>query len=82
MADIFNEMHDVPDAAVSPNRQSCSETYGAGTALYDEGDISDSDCGSTEDRERDTVKGRTGVNLHFKMDTVPFHPIRAIRCRR
>ena len=54
VADIFNEMHDVPDAAVSPNRRSCSETYGDGTALYYEGDISDSDCGSVKDRERDT----------------------------
>ena len=50
----FNGMHDVPDAAVSPNRRSCSETYGGGTALYYEGDISDSDYESVEDRERDT----------------------------
>ena len=54
VADIFNEIHDVPDAAVSPNRRSCSETYGGGTALFYEEDISDSDCGSVEDRERDT----------------------------
>ena len=46
--------HDVPDVAVSPNRRSCSDTYGGGAALYYEGDISDSDCGSVQDRERDT----------------------------
>ena len=40
------KMHDVPDAAVSPNRRSCSETYDDGTALYYmRGGISDSDCG-------------------------------------
>ena len=54
VADIFDEIHDVPDAAVSPNRRSYSETDDGGTVLYYEGDISDSDCGSVEDRERDT----------------------------
>ena len=54
VGDVFTGGHDVPDVAVSPNRRSCSETYGGGAALYYEGDISDSDCGSVEDRERDT----------------------------
>ena len=54
VADIFNEIHDVPDAAVSPNRRSYSETDGGGTVLYYEGDIIDSDCGWVEHRERDT----------------------------
>ena len=54
VVDIFNEIHDVPDAAVSPNRRSYSETDGSGAVLYYEGDISDSDCGSVEDREKDT----------------------------
>ena len=80
MTDIFNEMHGVPTAAVFPIRRNCSETYDDGTALYYEGDISDSDCGSVEDRER--ILGRTGANLHFKMDTVFFHRIWTIRCRR
>ena len=54
VANIFSEIHDVPDAAVFPNRRSCSETSGGGTALLSEEDISDSDCGSVENRERDT----------------------------
>ena len=37
VADIFNEIHDVPDAAVSPNRRSYSETEGGGAVLYYEG---------------------------------------------
>ena len=57
VADVFTGRHDVHDVAVSPNRRSCSETYGGGAALYYEGDISNSDCGSVEDRERDTWKG-------------------------
>ena len=81
VADLFNERHDVPDAAVSPNRRSCSETYGGGTALYYEGDISDSDCGSVEDRERDTWEDWCDSAFR-KMDTVPFHRIRMIYCRR
>ena len=54
VADILNEIHDVPDAAVSAIRRSCSETYGGGTDLYYEEDISGSDCGSVESHERDT----------------------------
>ena len=41
LEDVFTERHDVPDAAVSPRCWSCSETYGSGTALYYEGDLSD-----------------------------------------
>ena len=37
LTDVFTERHDVPDAAVSPNVRSCSDTYDCGTALYDEG---------------------------------------------
>ena len=51
VADIFNEIQDVPDAAVSPDCRSYCETDGGGASLYYEGD---SDCGSVEDRERDT----------------------------
>ena len=80
VADILNEMHDVPDEAVSAIRRSCSETYGGGTDLYSEEDISGSDCGSVESRE--WILGKTGVTLHLEMDTVPFHRIRMIRCRR
>ena len=54
MADILTVRHDVPEVAGSPIRRSSGETYGGGAALYDEGDISDSDFGSVEDRERDT----------------------------
>ena len=54
VADVLTVMHDVPDVAGSPNCRSPSEAYGGGAALYYEGDISDSDCGSVEDRERNT----------------------------
>ena len=54
LIDVFMERYDVPDAAVSPNVRNCSDTYDGGTALYDEGDISDSDGVSIEDCERDT----------------------------
>ena len=54
VADIFNEIHDVPDAAVSPNCRSYCETDGGGARLYYEGNVGDLDCGSVEDRERDT----------------------------
>ena len=54
VTDIFNEMHGVHAAAVSPIRRNCSETYDDGTALDYEGDISDWDCWSVENRERDT----------------------------
>ena len=56
VADVFTGRHDVPDVAVSPNHRSCSDTYGGGAALYYEGDISDSDCGSVQDHEKDTWK--------------------------
>ena len=55
VADILTVMHDVPDVAGSLNCRSPSEAYGGGgAALYYEGDISDSDCGSVEDREKNT----------------------------
>ena len=52
--DVFTEKHGVTGAAVSPNVRSGSETYDHGTVLSDEGNISDSDGGSIEDRERIT----------------------------
>ena len=84
VAHVFTGRHDVPDVAVSPNCRSCSETYGGGAALYYEGDISDSDCGSVEDRERDTWKdwSPSGVTLHLEMDTVRFRRTQTICCRR
>ena len=54
VADILTVRHDVPEVAGSPIRLSSGETDGGGAALYYEGDISDSDGGSVEDRERDT----------------------------
>ena len=49
VADILTVRLDVPDV---DGYQNCRNSSGA--ALYYEGDISDSDCGSVEDRERDT----------------------------
>ena len=72
MVDVFTGRHDVPDVAVSPNRRSCSETYGGGAALYYEGDISDSDGGSVEDRERDTW--RDWCNSAFRNGIRAFPP--------
>ena len=48
--------HDVPEVAGFPIRRSSSEIYGGGAAVPYEGDVSDSDCESVEDRERDTWK--------------------------
>ena len=56
LTDVFTGKHDLTAAAVSPNVRSCSETYDRGMALYDEGNISDLDGGSIEDRERDTLE--------------------------
>ena len=39
---------------LDPIRWNSGETDGGGVALYYEGDLSDSDCGSVEDREIDT----------------------------
>ena len=72
VADVFTGRHDVPDVAVSPNRRSCSETYGGGAALYYEGDISDADCGSVEDREKDT--GRDWCDSAFRNGYGAFPP--------
>ena len=54
LVDVFTGKHDVTAVTVSPNDQSCSEPYDQGSVLFDEGNISDSDGGSMEDRERDT----------------------------
>ena len=76
VADIFTGRHDVPNVAVSPNCQSYSETYGGGAALYYEGVISDLDCGSVEDRERDTSED--WCDSAFRNGYGAF----TIRCRR
>ena len=73
-ADIITVGHDVPEVAGSPIRRSSSEIYGGGAAVHYEGDVSDSDCESVEDRERDI-----GVVLLFEMDTVGFLMIRCLR---
>ena len=57
VADILTIRHDVPEVAGSPICRSSSEIYGGGAALSYEGDVSDSDGGSVEDRERDTWGG-------------------------
>ena len=80
MADIFNEIHDVPDAAVSPNRRSGSETYGDGTALHYEGVSVIRTVGRL--RIVKGILGKTGADLHFRMHMVPFRRIRTIRCQR
>ena len=55
MADILTVRHNVPEVAGSPIRRSSSETVtGGGAALYYEADLSDSNDGSVEIRERDT----------------------------
>ena len=51
LTDFFTGKHDVTAVAVFLNVRSCSETYDRVMALYDVGDISDSDGGSLEDRE-------------------------------
>ena len=56
VADILTVRHDVPEVAGSPIYRSSSVTYGGRAALSYEGDVSDSDCGSVEDRERDTLE--------------------------
>ena len=52
--DILTEGHDVSRVAESPIYRASCVTDGDGVAFYYEGDLSDSDCGSTGDRERDT----------------------------
>ena len=71
VAHIFNAMHDVPDTTISQDRQSCSETRGDGTALYYEGDISDSDCVSVEDHERDIWEDWCESAFHDGYGAVP-----------
>ena len=55
LADVFAEKLPVIDAAVSPNLRSGSDIYYHGTVSSDEGDFSDSEDGSIEDRERNTL---------------------------
>ena len=49
---IITVGHDVPEVDGSPICRSYSEIYGGGAAVPYEGDVSDSDCESVEDRER------------------------------
>ena len=72
MADILTVRHDVPEVAGSPIRRSSSETDGGGAALYYEGDLCDSDCGSVEDRERDTWED--WCDSAFRNGYGGFHP--------
>ena len=67
VVDVFTGRHDVPDVAVSPNRRNCSETYGGGQPCIMKG-IS---MIRTVDRLMimKGILGRTGVTLHFEMDT-------------
>ena len=53
--DILTEGHDVSRVAESPIHWTSGVTDGDGVAFYYEGDLSDSDCGSAGDRERDTL---------------------------
>ena len=52
--DILTEGHDVSRVAESPIQQAPGVTDGDGVAFCYEGDLGDSDCGSTGDLERDT----------------------------
>ena len=52
--DILTEGHDVSRVAEYPIHRASGGTDGDGVAFYYEGDLSDSDCGSTGDREKDT----------------------------
>ena len=54
LADVFEEKLSVTAAAVSPNVRSGSGSYDYGTILVEEGDISNSDDRSIEDRERNS----------------------------
>ena len=54
VADSLIVGHDVQKVAGSLIRRNSSGTDGGGAALCYEGDLSYSDCGSVEDRERDT----------------------------
>ena len=53
--DILTEGHDVSRVAESPIHRTSGVTDGDGVAFYYEGDLSDSDCVSAGDRERDTL---------------------------
>ena len=54
LADVFDKTLPVTTEAVSPNVWSGSGSYDYGTVLSYEGDISDSDDESIEDRERNS----------------------------
>ena len=54
LMDVFEQKLHVTAAPVSPNVRSGSEIYDCGTVLSEEGDISDSDDESIEDRERNS----------------------------
>ena len=82
VADILTVRHDVPDVTGSPIRRSSSEAYVGGAALYYEGDISESDFGSVEDRERDTWEDWSDSAFQNGYGAVRFHQILMIRCRR
>ena len=81
VADIFNEMHDVPDAAVSPNHRSCTvKLMAVGQPCIMRGISVIRTVGQL--RIVKGILGRTGATLYFEMDTVPFHRIQTIRGRR
>ena len=52
--DILTEGHDVSRVAEFPIHRTSGVPDGGGVAFYYEGDLSDLDCGSVEDCERDT----------------------------
>ena len=54
VVDILTEGHDGSRDAEAPIQRASDVTDGDGVAFYYEGDLSDSDCGSTVGRERDT----------------------------
>ena len=71
LADVFTGKQDVTAAAVSPNVQSCSDTYDSGMASSDEGNISDPDGGSIEDSERNTWEDWCGSAFWNGFSTFP-----------
>ena len=84
VADSLTVGHDVPKVAGSPIRRSSGETDGGGVALYYEGDLSDSDCGSVEDRERDTWEDWCDSDFRngYGWSPPPPPPLLMIHCRR
>ena len=84
LADVFDKTP-VTTEAVSPNVQSGSGSYDYGTVLSEEGDISDSDDESIEDRERNSYVDwcnsafRNGVST-FPSDVDDPQPMVLFRC--